>query len=1133
MHSAHPAVFAGRIIPRAAGLVACRSLGALGVLVALAGSAAAWNTDVCPVTNPQGGGDCTCVSAGVQTSGNHLPIGCASEFQPGASIGTWQSVNQPPAGTRTWTFDYGYMATGKSGWQAQFDVNKTVMNVTAGSNFWNVWDDKFASHPGGRYRVQVYFDGVAVAGGYREFAVCGSDFERACSGGDLYWYDACGDKRGKAEDCGAGSCSGGQCQCSQTAGAVCSGGDVYFTDCDGSVTSKKQDCGAGSCSGGQCQCSQTAGAVCSGGDVYFTDCDGSVTSKKQDCGAGSCSGGQCSCEAKVAKACHLGDVWWTDCDSVPSSLAQACEFGPCSGGACPGCAAQASVGCHQGDLWDLDCEGKPSGKKQDCGAGSCEAGACVCDPAVDTVCEGAAVWFVDCEGELSSPASSCLYGCVDGACANAPQPTAGFDPECLISDALFREVATMSPAAVQGFLDAHAGRLREADLGQQFAFSYPGTVDYSTVLGNGELGRDSSPADVIYWSGVFAGGGQDVRINPRVLLATLQKEQGLIDSAAKATQQGLDWAMGYAVFEGTGPTPKYKGFFGQVLATAWQLDRDFEALKAGPQPPITVDGQAITPRNRATAVLYKYTPHLSAGELFWTLWTQYFGDSGPCGDPGSVDPPVTGPPGDDPIELHCTHAGPYSVLGWPFDADTWKVVPGSTAHKGDDLWADDWNTTLGGCDTEISQGPMWVHAVASGTVLFVGDANNGYGFQVIVRLASDPTYVVRYAHMQPNHLWQNGDAVVMGDIIGAVGNTGGNYCAHLHLVLYCGVDAGSSAESRLSNGRSPSSLSGGATKHATWFTLDSTLKPWLEVGGGFPDCTGAPDPTGEAFIGQTGDLSGCLGAGDSASRWFVGRAGEEVALDLRAVNDDGEPDWALASVVDGAGLGAPVIASQQDAGGHVLRVTLPHDGRYAVTLRASTGVPLRWRLFHDAVHDHEPDHHPNAPLAAPGTFETHAIDHPADHDLFLLGAVADQLDVRAEPIDATTALSLHLRVLRDGRLLPFDGTWYALDPHTRRIAGTAEPIYVELTGDPGLYTLEVTRPTAPTPDTGEAPDASPSDDASASADAGPTPTTASASSGCTGAPAGGHAPWLVLAMLLLALRRRGPVTRLPPRHPGA
>ena len=878
----------------------------------------------------------------------------------------------------------------------------------------------------------------------------------------------------------------------------------------------------------------------------------------------------------------------------------------------------------------------------DCGNGACVNSACSCDPQAATQCQGAEVWFVDCNGDPSSAKESCLHGCEAGAClAEPPGPSGDFDRECLISDALFREITASSEATVQAFLDGRSGRLKEAALGQTFDFSYPGTVDYDTVLGNGELGRTSSPAAVIHYSGRFEGDGQHVRINPRVLLATLQKEQGLIDSYAKATQGALDWAMGYAVFEGAGPTPAYKGFFGQVLAAAWQFDHDFEQLEPGVQPPITVDGVTLTPKNRATAVLYKYTPHLSAGELFWTLWTQYFGGSGACED---VTPPTSTPtvssvtPGaatagkkttfavngqhlpdtlalwiggcwglerlshqpdtvtysciptgigphdlvvkdapdgvvlfdgsiqvsaappsqaEENLVLHCTHNGPYSVLAWPFEDTSWYNATGSPYHYGDDRWAEDLNlpyeSSLGqGCNVEIDEGPMVAHAAASGTILYVGDADNGYGFQVVIRLAQDPTFALRYTHLQPNDWWKVGDSVSLFDPIGAVGNSNSFngssawMCAHLHVVLYCNIDAGSTAETRLQGGRSPKGLTGGPSSHATWFTFDKTMLPGADYGGGIPECANVGVGEDGAFIGQDEVREGCLLADDSASYWFVGREGQEVLVDARALSATDASTWLRLTVRDDSGAPVPMLRSEQGPGGHLIVAKLPTRGRYHVTVQTDGSGELTYRLLHDAVDDAEPDAWPDA-LPVADTARPTAVEHELDRDVYLVAAsdVATVIELSAEAAEPAAKTRVELHQPGANGAVPFEGAYRIAGDRWTLEAPHGE-VYVTVSAvdrGPGFYTFAVgsepgpgdvgpETPDAVGPDAGGAdaagpvagdpdaggPDVGGNDVPAISADA--KATGGSTSSGCEAGRSHPAAVWLLLALWLFWLGRR-------------
>ncbi len=76
-------------------------------------------------------------------------------------------------------------------------------------------------------------------------------------------------------------------------------------------------------------------------------------------------------------------------------------------------------------------------------------------------------------------------------------------------------------------------------------------------------------------------------------------------------------------------------------------------------------------------------------------------------------------------------------------------------------------------------------ASQSGEVTAAGNFNDGYGNQV--QITSDPSYeqesMTRYAHMS-EILVSEGQHVNQGQVIGIIGNTGGNYGIHLHFEIW-------------------------------------------------------------------------------------------------------------------------------------------------------------------------------------------------------------------------------------------------------------------------------------------------------------------------------------------------------------
>lgn len=127
---------------------------------------------------------------------------------------------------------------------------------------------------------------------------------------------------------------------------------------------------------------------------------------------------------------------------------------------------------------------------------------------------------------------------------------------------------------------------------------------------------------------------QRYQVNPKYILVTLQKEQGLIQMQ-NPTQKRLDWAAGYAVCDSCSmddpKIQKYKGFGKQMDNTAgamrFYFDKNsiYDFIKRAGRA-YTIDGGQIIFETQATANLYTYTPHVHGNYTFWLIWQRYFGD---------------------------------------------------------------------------------------------------------------------------------------------------------------------------------------------------------------------------------------------------------------------------------------------------------------------------------------------------------------------------------------------------------------------------------------------------------------------------------------------------------------------------
>lgn len=123
---------------------------------------------------------------------------------------------------------------------------------------------------------------------------------------------------------------------------------------------------------------------------------------------------------------------------------------------------------------------------------------------------------------------------------------------------------------------------------------------------------------------------RDWIVNPQSLIATLQKEQSLIEDPNPTAKQ-YDWATGYGICDSCSMDDpglqKFRGFSNQINFAARLFRRYFDnpnlyGIKIGETK--IIDGLPIVPTNKATASLFVYTPHLRGNENFRKIWDRYF-----------------------------------------------------------------------------------------------------------------------------------------------------------------------------------------------------------------------------------------------------------------------------------------------------------------------------------------------------------------------------------------------------------------------------------------------------------------------------------------------------------------------------
>jgi len=236
----------------------------------------------------------------------------------------------------------------------------------------------------------------------------------------------------------------------------------------------------------------------------------------------------------------------------------------------------------------------------------------------------------------------------------------------------------MTEAEIQSFLDAQIGACKNSYCLNVYTLDTTwtdaqGNTQTTTKFDFGtcapyEGAKSESAARVIFKVQQACG------ISAKVLLVTLQKEQGLVTDDAPSLSE-LRKALGQGCPDTADCDTAYAGFFYQVYSAARQLTwysnpsgsftwypigktsqiRYFPAPKAGAGPDLCPETSGVTIANKATAALYYYTPYqpntasLAAGWLattakcasygnrnFWLYYNKWFGDPTSAGSPSAA-----------------------------------------------------------------------------------------------------------------------------------------------------------------------------------------------------------------------------------------------------------------------------------------------------------------------------------------------------------------------------------------------------------------------------------------------------------------------------------------------------------------
>jgi len=187
---------------------------------------------------------------------------------------------------------------------------------------------------------------------------------------------------------------------------------------------------------------------------------------------------------------------------------------------------------------------------------------------------------------------------VAGVVPTGSSPQGSFNRETVISETKFRAPHSMSVADIQAFLNQQPGALK----------NYRGADHNGVTKTAAEMIADAST---------------NFNVSPKVILATLQKEQSLL-STKNPSQSQYNGAMGAGMPDSGVNNQSMQGFGNQIWWGAQKQNKNALDWHQGMSE--SVDGTDVYPTNEGTFAQYRYTPHFSGVVSFWTIYWRYFGD---------------------------------------------------------------------------------------------------------------------------------------------------------------------------------------------------------------------------------------------------------------------------------------------------------------------------------------------------------------------------------------------------------------------------------------------------------------------------------------------------------------------------
>ena len=277
---------------------------------------------------------------------------------------------------------------------------------------------------------------------------------------------------------------------------------------------------------------------------------------------------------------------------------------------------------------------------------------------------------------LAATMLGAMFVAVQPAPAAEAVTGADFNPGYIISDANFYKADAMSESEIQNFLNAKIGSCLNANCLNVYRMSTPSIA--AETYCKAYAGATNETAAAIIFKVQAA-----CKISAKVILVTLQKEQGLV-TRTSPSDGILRKAMGMGCPDTSVCDSQYYGFFNQVYSASKQFNRygngsfttrfqPGQVTNIQWSPNAACGSSPVLVKNRATMALYYYTPYQpNAAALanlggtgdacssygnrnFWVYYNSYFGS--PNGDPMGKLQAVT------------AANNTVTVTGWAVDPD--------------------------------------------------------------------------------------------------------------------------------------------------------------------------------------------------------------------------------------------------------------------------------------------------------------------------------------------------------------------------------------------------------------------------------------------------------------------------------